>query len=104
MVKKTLRSLHESFAYKITAIEEARDLNTMTLKELMCSLQTFELNLKMNKKENSIAFQAQQHNSFDKGNMSDDESVILLTKNFNKYFKRMNKKKKLQGLRKVSNF
>ena len=51
LVRKTLRSLSERFAYKIAAIEEARDLNTMSLKELMESLQTFELNLKMNKKK-----------------------------------------------------
>ena len=51
LVRKTLRSLPERFAYKVAAIEEARDLNTMSLKELMGSLQTFELNLKMNKKK-----------------------------------------------------
>ena len=29
LVRKTLRSLSERFAYKVAAIEEARDLNTM---------------------------------------------------------------------------
>ena len=56
LVRKTLRYLPEGFAYKVATIEEARDLNTMSLKELIGSLQTFELNLKMNKKEKSIAF------------------------------------------------
>ena len=56
-VRKTLRFLLERFAYKVAAIEEDRDLNTMSLKELMGLLQTFELNLKINKKEKSIAFQ-----------------------------------------------
>ena len=37
LVKKALRSLPERFAYKVEAIE-ARDLNTMSLKELMGSL------------------------------------------------------------------
>ena len=46
LARKTLRSLSERFAYKVTAIEEARDVNTMKLDELMGSLQTFELNLK----------------------------------------------------------
>ena len=55
LVRKTLRSLPERFAYKVAVIEETHDLNTMSLKELMGSLQTFELNLKMNKKEKSIA-------------------------------------------------
>ena len=43
LVRKTLRSLPERFAYKVIAIEKARDLNTMSLKKLMGSLQTFEL-------------------------------------------------------------
>ena len=56
LVRKTLRSLPERFAYKVAVIEEARDLNTMNLKELMGSLQTFELNLKMKKKEKKHCF------------------------------------------------
>ena len=52
LVRKTLRSLPERFAYKIAAIEEARDVQNMRLDELMESLQTFEFNLKMNKKKN----------------------------------------------------
>ena len=38
LVRKTLRSLPEWFAYKVTAIEEARDVNIMKLDELMRSL------------------------------------------------------------------
>ena len=70
----------------------------------MGSLQTFELNLKMNKKEKNIAFQVEQHDSSNEGNMSDDESMVLLTKNFNRYLKKMNKKKKLQGSGRANNF
>ena len=78
--------------------------NTMSLKELMGSLQTFELNLKMNKKEKSIDFQAQKHESSDEGNVSDDESVVLLTQSFNRYLKSMNKKKTFQGSGKMNQF
>ena len=74
----------------------------MSLKELMGSLQTFELNLKMNKKEKSIAFQAEKHKSSDEGNVSDDESVVLLTQSFNMYLKMMNKNKFSQGLGKMN--
>ena len=94
----------EKFVYKEAAIKEARDLNTMSLKELMGSLQTFELNLKMNKKEKSIALQAEKHESSDKGNVSDDESVVLLTQSFNRYLKMMNKKKISQGSGKMNQF
>ena len=78
-----MRYLLEKFAYKVATIEEARDLNTMSLKKLMGSLQTFELNLKMNKKEKSTALQAEKHESSDEGNVNDDESVVLLTQSFN---------------------
>ena len=54
LVRKTLRSLPERFAYKVAAIEEAKDISTMKLDELMGSLQTFELNLSQNRKEKSI--------------------------------------------------
>ena len=55
-----MRSLHERFAYKVIAIEEARDLNIMKLNELMDSFQNFELNLKQNKKDKSITLQAKK--------------------------------------------
>ena len=45
IVKKTLRSLLERFAYKVAAIEEDKDVSTMKLDELMRFLQTFELHL-----------------------------------------------------------
>ena len=56
LVRKTLRSLPERFTYKVATIEKARDVQNMRLDELMGSLQTFELNLKINKKDKSIVF------------------------------------------------
>ena len=35
LMRKTLRSLSERFAYKVAAIEEARDVATMRLEDLM---------------------------------------------------------------------
>ena len=57
LVRKALRLLPKRFAYKVVAIEEARDVQNMRLDELMGSLHIFELNLKMNKKDKNIAFQ-----------------------------------------------
>ena len=95
LVRKTLRSLLERFAYKVVAIKDACDIPNMKLDELMGSLQTFELNLKMSKKDKSIAFQAEYHESSDEGNNTDDndESLVFLTKNFNMFLKKINKKK-----------
>ena len=58
----------------------------------------------MNKKEKNIALQAEKHESSDEGNVSDDESVDLLTQSFNRYLKRMNKKKISQGSGKMNQF
>ena len=92
LVRKVLRSLPRRFAYKVTAIEEAKDIQTMKLDELMGSLRTFEMNLDENKggkKEKSIAFQAKVD--------SDDEEdlaqcITRLSKKFNKVMKKVNRK------------
>lgn len=42
IVKKIVRSLPEKFVSKITAIEESKDLNTLTKNELFSYFQTFE--------------------------------------------------------------
>ena len=104
LVRKTLRSLSERFAYKVTTMKKACDVRTMKLDEFMGSLQTFELNLKRNKNEKSIAFQAEKQESSYEGNSSDDESLILLTKIFNKFLRRMNMKKISQIFGRTNNF
>ncbi|MCI34724.1 gag-pol polyprotein [Trifolium medium] len=43
LVRKTLRSLPKRFNMKVTAIEEAQDLSTIKVDELIGSLQTFEM-------------------------------------------------------------
>ncbi|WP_368970997.1 hypothetical protein, partial [Bacillus cereus] len=45
LVRKILRSLPQKFAMKVTAIEEAQDIENMKVGELIGSLQTFELKL-----------------------------------------------------------
>ncbi|KAK2457508.1 putative mitochondrial protein [Trifolium repens] len=58
LVRKILRSLPRRFDMKVTAIEEAHDINTMKVDELIGSLETFELaiNERGDKKSKSIAF------------------------------------------------
>ncbi|XP_050919533.1 uncharacterized protein LOC127137087 [Lathyrus oleraceus] len=43
LVRKIIRSLPKKFDIKVTTIEEAQDINTMRVDELIGSLQTFEL-------------------------------------------------------------
>lgn len=46
LVSKVLRSLPKRFDYKATTIEEAKDITTIKLDELLGSLRTFEIELK----------------------------------------------------------
>ena len=45
LVRKILRSLPRTWEAKVTAIQEARDLNTLPLEELLGSLMTHELTM-----------------------------------------------------------
>ena len=55
LVKKIMRSLPDRFSSKVIAKEEAKDLDSMKVDDLMGSLHTFEMTLKHRKKEKSIA-------------------------------------------------
>ena len=63
----------------------------MKLDELIGSLQTFELNLKQNKKDKCIALRVEEQD--DKGNTDVDESFVLLIKKFTMFLNEMNRKK-----------
>jgi hypothetical protein len=50
LIRKILRSLPEDFRIKVTTIEESKDLEVIKIKELVGSLQTYELSLPTVKK------------------------------------------------------
>ena len=93
LVRKALRSLPKIFAYKVTAIEEAKDVQTMKLEELMGFLRTFEMNLeerKGEKKAKGIAFQVESHVEETDLICDDDdlvESLANIIKRLNKIYK-----------------
>nr|KJB70763.1 hypothetical protein B456_011G093600 [Gossypium raimondii] len=73
------------FFIKVTSIEEAKDIDSMRIDELIRSLQTFEINLDESRRSRS------------KGEKKLQEQIALLTKVFNKAFeKQARKKKKLE--------
>ncbi|GAV79094.1 zf-CCHC domain-containing protein/UBN2 domain-containing protein [Cephalotus follicularis] len=90
MVRKILRCLPKSWMPKVTAIEEAKDLNTLPLEELLGSLMTHEMTIKNHeddeeqdkKKKKVIAFKSSTTDS--SGEDSDDE-MALITRRFKKY-------------------
>ncbi|GAV68052.1 zf-CCHC domain-containing protein/DUF4219 domain-containing protein/UBN2 domain-containing protein [Cephalotus follicularis] len=90
MVRKILRCLPKSWMLKATAIEEAKDLNTFLLEELLGSLMTHEMTIKNHeddeeqdkKKKKVIAFKSSTADSSEED--SDDE-MALTTRRFKKF-------------------
>ncbi|XP_012846973.1 PREDICTED: uncharacterized protein LOC105966948 [Erythranthe guttata] len=91
LVRKALRSLPERFAYRVAAIEEVRDINTLKLDELMGKLQTQEMNFRANirekKKVKNVAFQAEashgisQGQTFHECDIDVEESLAIMSNN-----------------------
>ena len=84
LVRKIMRSLPDRFSSKVSAIEEAKDLDSMKVEDLMGSLHTFEITLKQRKREKSIALKT-VHEEEDSSEEDNDDELALLTKNFKKF-------------------
>ena len=98
LVRKIVRVLPDRFQTKLTAIEEAKDLDKIKVEELMGSLRTFELNQQIRQKgkteeikEKSIALKSSKENK--ESSDDEDDEMALLTKNFQKYIKKLGNKK-----------
>ena len=80
---------------KVTTIEEAQDICNMKVEELMGSLQTFEMAIcdKADKKK-SIAFNVNTEKSQDEDNESITDDLVMLGRQFNKVFSKMDWKSK----------
>ncbi|XP_019171062.1 PREDICTED: uncharacterized protein LOC109166624 [Ipomoea nil] len=93
IVKKVLRSLPGRFQMKVTAIQENKDLNTYRLSDLIGNLQTYELEMLQSQKNNGkgIALQSTQEENSETDSETMEQSIVLLTKNFNRVLKKFNK-------------
>ncbi|GAV75150.1 UBN2 domain-containing protein, partial [Cephalotus follicularis] len=83
LVRKILRCLPKSWTPKVTAIEEAKDLSTLPLEQLLGSLMTHATTMKNHenvevKKKKSIAFKASKEDS----ESDEDGDVALITSQF----------------------
>ncbi|GAV78641.1 UBN2 domain-containing protein, partial [Cephalotus follicularis] len=80
LVSKILRCLPKSWEPKVTAIEEARDLSTLPLEDLLGSFMTHELRMndqtKNEPKKKTIALKASKDEESDE----DKDEMALLTK------------------------
>ncbi|MCI36137.1 F-box protein, partial [Trifolium medium] len=61
VVEKVLKSLNPKFDFIVVAIEEAKDITTMKIEELQCSLEAHEIMVvnKGSERSNQHALQAQ---------------------------------------------
>ncbi|GAV79677.1 zf-CCHC domain-containing protein/UBN2 domain-containing protein [Cephalotus follicularis] len=94
LVRKILRCLPKSWTPKVTAIEEAKDLSTLPLEQLLGSLMTHETTMKNHehvetKKKKPIALKASKEDSESDG----DGDMSLITSQFKKFLKSQKGKK-----------
>jgi len=91
LVRKILRFLPRSWEAKVTAIQEAKDLKTLSLDELIGNLQTYELRRNSQqqeetKKDHGLTLKIMEEDSSD----LDEEDMAMLASKFKKFFKKTN--------------
>ena len=89
LVRKILRFLPRNWEAKVTAIQEAKDLKTLSLDELIGNLQTYELRRNSQqqeetKKDRGLALKIMEEDSSE----LDEEDMAMLTRKFKKFFKK----------------
>src|SRR3954469_7202532 len=86
-VKKILLALTSNWEKKVTAIEEANNLSTLTVEHLIGNLMAYEVNLQERRKEESrkksIAFKAIE----DHDESNEDDDINLMTRAFRNFIK-----------------
>ena len=93
--RKVLRSLPERFHAKITAIEESKDIEKISLTELVGNLQTYKLGLVSIEKSSKSKSMALKAKSSDTDESSDDENSKMksyIIRQFKKFMKNANAK------------
>ncbi|GJT31295.1 zf-CCHC domain-containing protein [Tanacetum coccineum] len=97
-VRKFLRALHPKWRAKVMAIEESKNLTTLSLDELIGNLKVYEEVIKKDsetvkskrEQSRSIALKARKESSDDDSSTSDseDEEYAMAVRDFKKFFKR----------------
>ncbi|GJS64269.1 retrovirus-related pol polyprotein from transposon TNT 1-94 [Tanacetum coccineum] len=96
-VRKFLRALHPKWRAKVTAIEESKDLTSLSLDELIGNLKVHEMIIKKDSEivkakveRKSIALKAKKESSDEECSTSgsEDEEYAMVVRDFKKFFKR----------------
>ncbi|GJW57219.1 retrovirus-related pol polyprotein from transposon TNT 1-94 [Tanacetum coccineum] len=104
-VRKFLRALHLKFRAKVTAIEESKDLTSLSLDELIGNLKVHEMIIKKDSEivkakveRKSLALKAKKESSDEECSTSgsEDEEYAMAVRDFKKFFKRRAVTKKMR--------
>ncbi|GJV88723.1 hypothetical protein Tco_1532661, partial [Tanacetum coccineum] len=96
-VRKFLRALHPKWRAKVTAIEESKDLMSLSLDELIGNLKVHEMIIKKDSEivkakveRNYFALKAKKESSDEEcsNSESEDEEYAMAVRDFKKFFKR----------------
>ncbi|GKD92664.1 hypothetical protein Tco_1372501 [Tanacetum coccineum] len=97
-VRKFLRALHHKWCAKVTAIEESKDLTSLSLDELIGNLKVYEVIIKKDsemvkgkrEQSRSLALKAIKESSDEDSSTSEskDKEYIMVVREFKKFFKR----------------
>ncbi|GKB05526.1 zf-CCHC domain-containing protein [Tanacetum coccineum] len=97
-VRKFLRALHPKWRAKVTAIEESKDLTSLSLDELIGNLKVYKVIIKKDsemvkgkrEQNRSLALKAKKESSDEDSSTSDskDEEYAMAVRDFKKFFKR----------------
>nr|GEX82524.1 copia protein [Tanacetum cinerariifolium] len=95
-VRKFLRALHPKWRAKVTAIEESKDLTSLSLDELIGNLKVYEMIIKKDSEivkakfeRKSLALKAKKESSDEEcsTSSSEDEEYAMAVRDFKKFFK-----------------
>ncbi|GJS45803.1 retrovirus-related pol polyprotein from transposon TNT 1-94 [Tanacetum coccineum] len=96
-VRKFFRALHPKWRAKVTAIEESKDLTSLSFDELIGNLKVYEMIIKKDSEivkakveRKSIALKAKKESSDEECSTSgsEDEEYAMAVRDFKKFFKR----------------
>ena len=100
-VKKIIKSLPTEWRHKRTAKKKAKDLNILSIDDLIGSVISYEEDLAAKKgneekKKKNIALKASKHESDEESEL-DDEDIAMIAKRFRKFFKKTSERKRLKN-------
>ena len=104
IVRKIFRSLTENYRPKLTAITESKDVDSISIDELVVSLQSYELDLPKTSKSKSMALKSVD---VEIGGFDDELSateIAYLAKNFRNFLKNNNRKARATNTAEPRNF